>query len=151
MPAGDHWTLDKRVPLALVLTIILQTAGGVWWAATLTSTTDEHGRRLLSMERSIEIMADVKAMMRDVGSLQIKISDVAGHVAQIDSKLAGSDAERAAMRASIDRLERQYDRLARRPLAPGSSDVGPLRPPIVDGDADAAVILDPSLLEGVTR
>lgn len=33
----QHWTVDKRIPLALVITIVLQTGGLVWWAATISS------------------------------------------------------------------------------------------------------------------
>jgi hypothetical protein len=37
LPPATHWTLDKRIPLAVVLTIVVQTAGMVWWAATISS------------------------------------------------------------------------------------------------------------------
>lgn len=33
----QNWTVDKRIPLALVITITLQTGGLVWWAATISS------------------------------------------------------------------------------------------------------------------
>ena len=42
------WYLDKRVPLALILTI--QTAGLVWWASNLTE-------RVNSLERTREATA----------------------------------------------------------------------------------------------
>lgn len=31
-----HWTVDRRVPLAMILAIVLQTAGLVWWASSLS-------------------------------------------------------------------------------------------------------------------
>jgi Tfp pilus assembly protein PilN len=31
-----HWHLDKRVPIALIITILMQTVGIVWWAASLS-------------------------------------------------------------------------------------------------------------------
>lgn len=31
-----HWSVDKRVPLALIVTIALQTGGLVWWASSLS-------------------------------------------------------------------------------------------------------------------
>lgn len=34
---GGPWHLDKRVPLALIATLIVQTIGIGWWAATITS------------------------------------------------------------------------------------------------------------------
>ncbi len=30
----EHWHLDKRVPLALILLVLTHTGFGVWWAAT---------------------------------------------------------------------------------------------------------------------
>jgi hypothetical protein len=36
MPEDDkHWTLDRKVPVAIVVTIALQTCGIVWWASGL--------------------------------------------------------------------------------------------------------------------
>lgn len=48
-PSGDHWTLDKRVPIAMIGTYILSTAGFIWWIATFTATTDQ---RLTAVERA---------------------------------------------------------------------------------------------------
>lgn len=35
--ATEHWTVDKKIPLALIFAILLQTIAGVWWAATTTA------------------------------------------------------------------------------------------------------------------
>lgn len=34
---GSHWTVDRRIPFALVLTIALQTATLIIWGTTLTN------------------------------------------------------------------------------------------------------------------
>lgn len=39
-PSREPWHLDRKVPLALIVTIVLQTGLGVWWAAGLTSRVD---------------------------------------------------------------------------------------------------------------
>lgn len=31
----QHWHLDKRVPLALIVAIIIQSLGAVWWAGQM--------------------------------------------------------------------------------------------------------------------
>ena len=46
----QQWHLDKRVPLALILTIAIQTAGLVWWASSLSE-------RVNSLERTREATA----------------------------------------------------------------------------------------------
>lgn len=33
---GNPWTVDRRIPLALVLTIMIQTSAGVWWASSIS-------------------------------------------------------------------------------------------------------------------
>ena len=33
--ADRHWTVDRHIPLALIMAILFQTAVGVWWAATM--------------------------------------------------------------------------------------------------------------------
>lgn len=45
-----RWHLDKRVPIALIVTIAVQTAGIVWWAAQATE-------RIASLERRVEVSA----------------------------------------------------------------------------------------------
>jgi hypothetical protein len=42
MPESDpiekpHWTVDRRVPLALVIMLLAQTGGAVWWTSSLNS------------------------------------------------------------------------------------------------------------------
>ena len=35
-----QWHLDRRVPVALIAAIMMQTIGIVWWAATLSARVD---------------------------------------------------------------------------------------------------------------
>jgi hypothetical protein len=32
-----HWTVDRKVPLAMIFAIVMQTMGAVWWAASVNS------------------------------------------------------------------------------------------------------------------
>ena len=55
---GDRaggWHLDKRVPIAIILAIFVQTAGVVWWAARLEN-------RVVTLEKAnTEIATDLAA------------------------------------------------------------------------------------------
>ena len=66
-PASD-WSLDKRVPLALVLTILMQTAAAIWWAAGQSHVTSEHARRLAVVEaqRAGERISVVESRVDDM-------------------------------------------------------------------------------------
>jgi 5-bromo-4-chloroindolyl phosphate hydrolysis protein len=39
-PENNGWHLDRKVPIVLIFAIILQTAGIIWWAATLSVRLD---------------------------------------------------------------------------------------------------------------
>jgi hypothetical protein len=80
MRARDHgsgddsrWHLDKRVPIALIFTIIVQTAGLVWWASSLTE-------RVNTLERR----ADASAPQADrITRLEVNIEVVKDGIAEI--------------------------------------------------------------------
>lgn len=35
-----HWHVGREVPIAFIVAILFQTAGGIWWAASLSSKID---------------------------------------------------------------------------------------------------------------
>lgn len=49
-----HWSLDKKVPLALIIALIIQTVGISWWAATLSSQVTYLESRVTKAEVVIE-------------------------------------------------------------------------------------------------
>lgn len=63
-PAASSWHVDKRVPIALMITIGIQTAGIVWWASDISarvgyverqiSTTAPQADRLTRVEVRVE-------------------------------------------------------------------------------------------------
>lgn len=74
-PAGASWHLDKRVPVALIVTIVLQFSGFVWWASetaqrlavverALLTNTDERDR-LVRVETTVQSIDQRLARMED--------------------------------------------------------------------------------------
>ena len=63
-PEDEKWHLDRRVPLAMILAIILQTSTFIWWASSLTErvntlerervATAPQGDRLTRVEVKVE-------------------------------------------------------------------------------------------------
>ena len=86
---ASNWNLDKRVPIALILAILTQTAAGVWWAASQTARLDTQERREAVLESNDSKMAE--AQLRAVEAL------------------ASIKASQDAMRSSLDRIERTID------------------------------------------
>lgn len=48
----EAWHLDKRVPIALIVTVIIQTGGMVWWAASMQSTVAQQGEAIAELRRT---------------------------------------------------------------------------------------------------
>lgn len=47
-PREDQWHLDKRVPIALIVTLFMQTGAAMWWGASLTERVAQMERQLAS-------------------------------------------------------------------------------------------------------
>lgn len=52
-----HWSLDKRVPLALIFAMLMQTAAIVWWAADLSANDHMQDNRIQKLEHEADQQA----------------------------------------------------------------------------------------------
>lgn len=48
--SDSSWHLDRKVPVAIIMTILLQTGGVIWWGATVAE-------RLSALERKVDLAA----------------------------------------------------------------------------------------------
>ena len=83
------WHLDKRVPIALIISLIIHTSVGVWFIAQMSSSVDELRKDTARHEASIDLIR-MSASARDV-------------------QLAKIEANTEATKATLDRLSRQVD------------------------------------------
>lgn len=67
-----QWHLDKRVPLALIVAIFLQSVSAVWWAATIHAKvtvietyTSEDRDKLNALGAKVEVGARVDAVITE--------------------------------------------------------------------------------------
>lgn len=55
-PKDNHWSFDKRIPVAVILSVLVgmmgNTAGVVWWAATSSSRLDRLEEFMTEMRSS---------------------------------------------------------------------------------------------------
>ena len=88
MAEPAHWTVDRRVPLALILTIVTQTAGIVWWASAQSARLDSAETRLAAIEsvktetrlvRLEETMANLKPTL---DRIETKLDRLTGYPAK---------------------------------------------------------------------
>ena len=75
-----HWHLDKRVPIAMIVAIAMQSFGAVWWASgvnqrvvaleTAWTTSAPQADRLSRVEVKVEtVQHDVSEIKTDIKSL----------------------------------------------------------------------------------
>jgi len=78
---ASHWTLDRRVPLALLLALLGQCVVAVWWARGFVSEQESHEKRLTALEQSRERervgerLATLESEMRNAATVLQRIDD----------------------------------------------------------------------------
>jgi len=77
MTNSGQWHLDKRIPVALVFALLVQTAAGVWFAAKIDA-------RVQFLEQTMNARADTRDRIVRVETQMISIRDL---LARIDRKL----------------------------------------------------------------
>ena len=73
----NDWVLDKRIPLALILAILLQTGGALWWAASIS-------QRVLVLEQSRLTAGDLPGRIIKV---ETQLESVNSTVQRVEDKL----------------------------------------------------------------
>jgi len=84
---NNNWHLDKRIPLALIITAILQIGTFVWWAAKTDSNVSSIGDRVKLLEGQ-----------------ELKRNDLIGRVISVEVQVSG-------INDSLKRIERNMDML----------------------------------------
>jgi hypothetical protein len=69
-PAQPKWKVDRTVPLAVIVTMALQTVGAVWWAATLSARVNQLETNQVSSERTGRIEEQVIRLREDLGDIK---------------------------------------------------------------------------------
>jgi hypothetical protein len=87
--ADPAWVLDKKVPIALILAILGQTAAGVWWAANISARVNQSEVRVRVLESADQKAAEINT--------------------RVAESLASFKASQEAMKNAIDRIERTLD------------------------------------------
>lgn len=67
-PAGGSWHLDKRIPVAIIITLAIQTGGAIWFASGISHRVDSlernqlssasQGDRIIRLETRMEAIAE---------------------------------------------------------------------------------------------
>ena len=72
-PAGDDWHLDKRIPVALIMALLIQAGAGLWWAASINARVDVLERALITGAQDHESIIRMEATL---GTIRDQLSDI---------------------------------------------------------------------------
>lgn len=107
----EPWHFDKKVPIALIVTIVVQTVAVVWWASGIhhrVATVEAMQFVLASRTTSIEA-----ASRTEVSALRTELQTRNERTLEGQRGLAEQIIEQRgdvkAIRAAVERLERQID------------------------------------------
>lgn len=81
----EKWHLDKRVPIALILTMLAGYAGGITWAAQI-------GSRLASIEKVTEATPSISDRLT---RLEVNSDAVRASVGRIEARMEREEARHA--------------------------------------------------------
>lgn len=88
MNEREHWHLDKRVPIALIVTLALQGSAGVWWAS-------DANQRLSQIERRLE------GFGRRSEALEVEVADQGTQIAVVAARLDDTNRNLELLRAEL--------------------------------------------------
>ena len=79
MTDGDDntkWHLDRRVPIALILTIAIQTGSGIWWAAGVNARVEQLERQVVGAAPHVERIVRLETKMDAIFSTLAEIKSI---------------------------------------------------------------------------
>lgn len=84
----ESWHLDKKVPIALILTVLLQAGAFIWWARGIDKMVDSQEARIANLEKT-------------AGAVSQAISNIQVDVARIDERSKAQSATLEEIRRAL--------------------------------------------------
>lgn len=74
MNQDRFWHIEKKIPVALIFSMALQTGGFIWWAARVDVRVDSLEARALAsapqVERIIRVETKLETVIENIGELK---------------------------------------------------------------------------------
>ena len=89
LPDG-RWTMDKHIPVALVLALFLQAMAVVWWASNIAAKQDYLDAKLIDNNAiQVTILARLLLVESAVPELQKTITRLDNHLSRMKASASG--------------------------------------------------------------
>lgn len=66
MSTENHWHLDKRVPIAIIVALAVQSAAIIWWAATMEARVNAIEAAMLAGADTSERLTRIEVILERV-------------------------------------------------------------------------------------
>lgn len=66
MSTENHWHLDKRVPIAIIVSLAVQSAAIIWWAATMEARVNAIEAAMLAGADTSERLTRIEVILERV-------------------------------------------------------------------------------------
>lgn len=70
---AQRWRIDRRIPLALVLAIAVQTGGAVWWLANLSARVSTIEEAAIARQDERDRLIVLETELRAVNATLVRI------------------------------------------------------------------------------
>lgn len=81
---GEKWHIGKEIPLALVFSILFQTGGVIWWAATLSGKIDTLSEKVVKLQEEKLVQDTIR---RDVAVISQMVITNTRRLEYLESKV----------------------------------------------------------------
>ncbi len=114
-PPAEPWHLDRKVPIALIATILAQTVAIVWWASGIHHrVASVEATQLILTARTSAIEATGRAELAALRTeLQARYDRMVENQRGLSEQIIEQRADVKAIRATLERLERQIETAGR--------------------------------------
>lgn len=77
----DSWHVGREIPIAVVMAILVQTAGSVWWASALSTKLDVLQAQMIELKAERYTSNDAR---RDFESMRIRVDNSERRIADLE-------------------------------------------------------------------
>lgn len=74
-PASGDWRIDKRIPVALIVALLIQAAAAVWWAASADARLSVLEQKVVTSAEDRERLARIEATVTGIDQRLVRMED----------------------------------------------------------------------------
>lgn len=75
-PASTSWHLDKRIPVAIIITLAIQTGGAIWFASGISHRVETLERTQLSSASQGDRIVRLETRMESIAEYLVEIRNL---------------------------------------------------------------------------